>query len=230
MTEPISEPNPAEPGAPAEPTEEPAEPTEPTEEEAAEEEEQTPAEGQPGAPEGTGPVGAVSEKEIEKMFKKVDTANAGYAKRLGDIMGEESQVLEPCPRCSDPFLGFIFPPLMKPASAEVKAAVLVSVGEEAPNVTERDNYSRRCEVCDGWGKVLSGSRVNREYSLSCIVCGGRGWVAVGSERASGAAPSPVAVASNGQEQPIEQPPDADPWGRGPNDPDYGRLPQYAGTR
>ena len=24
--------------------------------------------------------------------------------------------------------------------------MLVSVGEDAPNVTERDNYSRRCEV------------------------------------------------------------------------------------
>src|SRR5205807_620639 len=141
MSEPISEPNPAEPGAPAEPTEEPAPATEPTEEEAAEEEEQTPAEGEPEPQEGSGPVGAVSEREIEKMFKRVETANAGYSKRLGDIMGEEANVLEPCPRCSDPFLGFIFPPLMKPASAEVKAAVLVSVGEEPALATKPDPYA-----------------------------------------------------------------------------------------
>src|SRR5438874_7148718 len=230
MTEPTQEPDVAPDETPAEPDVTPPAPVEPDEEEQAEEEEpEAPAE--PSEPqEPSQPVGAVSEKELEKMFKRVETANAGYAKRLGEIMGDESTILEACPRCSDPFLGFIFPPLMKPASPEVKAAVLVSVGEDAPNVTERDNYSRRCEVCDGWGKVLSGSRVNREYSLSCVPCNGRGWIAVGPERLSGAVTTPVAVTSNGAETPVEQPPDADPWGRGPNDPDYGRLPQYTSAR
>ena len=203
--------------------------SEPSEEEREGEE----VEGQEGEPEqsqeASGAAGAVGEKELEKMFKKVETANLAYVKRLEGIMGEEIGVLEPCPRCGDPFVGLIFPPLMRPASPEVKAAVLLSVGEEPPSVSEPDPYSRRCDACKGWGRVLSGSRLNQQKTLQCIPCNGRGWVAVGDERRVPQQAVAAPVTPNGAEGPVEQPPNADPWGRGPNDPDYGRLPNFVGT-
>jgi len=180
-------------------------------------------------PEASGAAGAVGEKELERMFKKVDAANAAYLKRLEGIMEAEIGVLEPCPRCSDPFLGLIFPPLMRPVSPEVKAAVLVSVGEDAPTVSKPDQYSRQCETCEGWGRVLSGSKLNAQATLPCISCNAKGWVAVGDERRvpQQAVAAPAMVIENGT--PVEQPPDTDPWGRGPTDPDYGRLPQFVGV-
>ena len=163
--------------------------SEPSEEEQEGEE----VEGQEGEPEqsqeASGAAGAVGEKELEKMFKKVDAANLAYVKRLEGIMGEEVGVLEPCPRCSDPFLGLIFPPLMRPVDQERKAAVLLSVGEEPPSVSESDPYSHRCDACQGWGRVLSGSRLNQQKTLQCIPCNGRGWVAV--ERSENPAMHPL---------------------------------------
>jgi hypothetical protein len=219
------------------PDEEQPTPDEPTPDEGEEGEE-----GEEGdAPEGdqhaqdatdepSGAVGAVGEKELEKMFKRVDTANAAYSRKLGEIMGEEAGVLEPCPRCSEPFLGFIFPPLMKPVTAEQKTAVLVSVGESPPSVSEPDNFSRRCDNCAGWGRVLSGSRVNSEKTLTCISCKGRGWVAVGDERRVPSNNVSEVAPVNGASELPEPAPEVDPWGRGPTDPDYGKLPQYAGAR
>src|SRR5205085_567033 len=117
-------PEPEEQPTPIQPPDEQAEEEEAGESEATEGHE---AEGEQEQP--SQPAGAVGERELEKMFKKVDAANAAYLKRLEGIMESEIGVLEPCPRCSDPFLGLIFPPLMKPVTAEVRDAVLASVGE-----------------------------------------------------------------------------------------------------
>jgi hypothetical protein len=207
---------------------------EPTPDEPAEEEVEgdevggVPAE--PSDAEAAAQVVGMGEKEMEKMHKRVAQASASYAKKITEILGDEAQVLELCPRCvGGGFPGFIFPPLMAPVDPETKAAVLLSIGEEAPNVSEPDPYSRRCDACEGWGRVLSGSRLNQQKTLLCLPCHGRGWVAVGDERrvAQQAVTAPDVPRENGA--PVEQPPEADPWGRGPEHPDYGRLPQFVGA-
>jgi hypothetical protein len=175
-------------------------------------------------------VQGMDETAMARMHKRVAQASATYAKKIAEILGDEAQMLELCPRCvGGGFPGFIFPALMAPVDADTKAAVLLSIGEEAPNVSELDPYSRRCDACKGWGRVLSGSRLNQQKTLQCLPCHGRGWVAVGEERsgAQQAVTAPDVPTENGA--PVEQPPDADPWGRGPNDPDYGRLPQFVGA-
>jgi hypothetical protein len=205
----------------------------PDEGEQAEAEEAEDVEGQEGEPEpepeASGAAGAVGEKELERMFKKVDTANASYLKKLEGIMGEEVGVLEPCPRCSDPFLGLIFPPMMRPVDDATRAKVLVSVGEAVAAASNPDPYARRCDTCDGNGVTLSGSRKNAENALTCYDCKGRGWVAVGTERESAALAAAAAATVAGNGPPPEPAPDEDPWHRKPGDPDYGRLPQYVGT-
>lgn len=208
------------------------------EEEEAESEE---VEGQEGEAEAeaepSGAAGAVGEKELERMFKRVETANATYARKVGDILGDEAQVLETCPRCAAPFLGLIWPPLMKPVSADVKSAVLVSVGEQPPMATNPDPYSRRCDVCDGSGVTDSGSRRAEEKGLKCLPCNGRGWLPVGDERRVGRSDIAPVAQANGQTDVVplavtatEAAPDEDLWGRRAGDPNYGVHPMYVASR
>jgi len=210
---------------PQEPSPEPQEPS-PDEEEAAEEEE--PAD-QPEAPqEPSGAAGAVGEKELERMFRKVEQANVAYVKRLGQTMEDEFGVLEQCPRCASPFLGFIFPPSMQPVTAEVKDAVLLSVGEQPAMATKLANFARRCDDCDGNGVVLSGSRRNDNKTIRCATCEGRGYIFVGER------PSPVESYTPAVPEPVpangapQDTPNVDLWGRPAGHPDYGVHPMYVG--
>jgi hypothetical protein len=206
----------------------PANPQEPTEAEEAEEAGQ--GEEQEPEPEAAGPVGAVSEKELERGRKKIETAAATFARKVGEIMGEEANLLEPCPRCAPTGIpGFVFPIALAPVDPDTKRAVLVSVGEEASEVTEPSKWSRRCDACNGIGRVLTGSRDNRHKTKECYACNGRGWVPVGPEWAGVASGAPPVAASNGPGAPTEPAPDTDPWGRTPDDPNYGRMPQYVGV-
>jgi len=224
-----------------EPDEQPTPIQPPDEDEQGEAGEGEQVEGVPAEPqEGEQPsaaAGAVGEKEIEKMFKRVETANAAYARKVGEILGEEAQVLEPCPRCAAPFLGLIWPPDMKPASAEVRDAVLVSVGEQPAQATMQTKYARRCDACDGNGVVLTGSRTNRDKAINCPECKGRGWMPVGDELRVGRSDIAPATAPNGQTEvtaetlaPTAPAPDVDLWGRRVGDPDYGMHPNYVASR
>lgn len=193
--------------------------------------------GQPEQPATTQPPGAVGEREIEKMMKRVDTANARYSKQLGEIMGEEATVLESCPRCAQPFLGFIFPAAMKPVDAETKNRVLESVGEQPALAVNPDPFSRRCDTCDGAGAVLTGSRLNNEKAIRCYTCNGRGWVPVGDERRVGRSDVQPVPTTNGHVEPPTldaspptQAPDTDIWGRRVGDPNYGVHPMYETSR
>jgi hypothetical protein len=217
-----------------EPTEEPTPLGEPTEEEeAAEEEEQETQEQDGSEPEGpseaSAAAGHVGEKELEKMFAKVERANVAYVKRIGESMGEEFGVLEQCPRCASPFLGFIFPPMMQPVTADVKDKVLASVGEQPAMATQKATFARRCDDCDGNGVVLSGSRRNDQKTIRCQGCEGRGFVYVGERptQVESYTPAPPAPAEgNGVQQDA---PDTDLWGRPAGHPDYGRHPMYVGA-
>ena len=208
-------------------------PDEGDDEEAHGDDEQTPDETPDETPEAQVPQHALGEREIERMMKRIDSANTAYRKRVAEIMGAEVEVLEPCPRCADPVYGAIFPPMMKPVDAETKARVLLSVGEEGDEVTRADPYARRCDTCDGAGYTLTGSRLARARTIKCHDCGGRGWLAVGPERTADAAravtvpPSAeVAAMENGHDEAPAPAPDTDLWGRGKNDPNYGVHPMY----
>jgi hypothetical protein len=216
-------------GPEPEPT--PAEQTE--EEEAAEQEESEQVEGVPAEEEQpeqpSGAAGAVGEKELEKMFAKVERANVAYVKRIGESMGEEFGVLEQCPRCASPFLGFIFPPMMRPATDEVKAKVLASIGEHAAMATQKANFARRCDDCDGNGVVLSGSRRNDQKTIRCRACEGKGFVYVGEPPPPVVGYTEVPVPSAEVNGVKEDAPSVDLWGRPAGHPDYGVHPMYAGA-
>lgn len=45
--------------------------------------------------------------------------------------------------------------------------------EDAPR---QDPQTTRCEVCNGWGETLTGSRIAPYLTRTCSTCGGRGYV------------------------------------------------------
>lgn len=183
---------------------------------------------QEGSPEGAA---ILDDKELEKRFKRIETAHNAYSRKLSEIMGEEAQALEPCPRCAHGIPSFIFP--FAPVSEDVKTRVLISVNEAPPAASKQDPYTETCRTCEGNGVTLSGARTTQNKAIPCIDCDGKGYTLVGDRRnkvaqaiiATGAQVTHTNEA-NGGEVALEQPPEQDPWGRAPDHPDYGRLPQF----
>lgn len=101
-----------------------------------------------------------------------------------------------------------------------------ALGEPTAANYPPDPYSKPCPTCDGWGMLRTPSHVNGQQALPCPDCGSKGWIPEGTKR------GPLTVVQTGvttsaEGAPaLEQPPAQDPWGRGPEHPDYGRLPNY----
>lgn len=134
-------------------------------------------EGEPGEPAGPP---QPSEKEVEETYRKLDNETARHVKRVAELVGDDAfAFLVPCELCDPSMPGFRWP---RPPADEVKAAVRMAIGDREPENWQADQYSRRCEACDGLGEVLTGSRVHGKGTLPCLACGGNGWTPIGNER------------------------------------------------
>ena len=166
------------------------------------------------------------ERAAEAGRKRIDRAVKSMVTTLNQVLADEAQYLQPCPRCADDFPGLIWQPGVKGVLPETRAAVMISMGEDPDPTLNPDPRANRCQVCDGWGKVATGSRVARQDKMECEECKGRGWIGPRSAAlpAANAAPSPVLYevsSTNGQEAPP-----TDPWGRVKGEPLYGVMPGF----
>ena len=149
---------------------------------------------------------AASEAEIERQQKALDRATKSYLDKLRATLGEDLSGFQPCPLCADGWPGIRLPVMPSP---EHVAAVKVAIGEDPDPDLAGDPYSRRCDHCDGYGKVSTGSRISGQKSAQCYDCKGRGWIPVGNERESGQ----ITVANGAQSQPtpvLQDTPSNDP--------------------
>ena len=166
------------------------------------------------------------ERAAEAGRKRIDRAVKSMVTTLNQVLADEAQYLQPCPRCADDFPGLIWQPGVKGVLPETRAAVMISMGEDPDPTLNPDPRANRCGVCDGWGKVATGSRVARQDKMECEECKGRGWVGprMATIAAAPAAPQPVLYDvsdTNGHESPP-----TDPWGRVKGEPLYGIMPGY----
>ena len=167
-----------------------------------------------------------SDREREASAKRIDRAVSKLVDVLHTELADSREYLEPCPRCADDFPGLIWKPGVKGVLPETRAAVMISMGEDPDPTLNADPRANRCGVCDGWGKVATGSRVARQDKMECEECKGRGWV--GPRMATLAAQpqtfAPVTIdhaETNGTEAPA-----TDPWGRVKGEALYGVMPGY----
>jgi hypothetical protein len=171
--EPTPEPEQDEPHVEPEPPEE--EPQEPLAE---------PQEGEPGdgeaedapAPVPTEPTPqGASQEEIEAAFKKLAKLDEHVARRVGEIMGDESLNLIRCPVCTPVAPGWIYPPQIAPLEPEQIAGMRALMGiQDAENLAEHPAF-KQCPDCLGEGRVKTGSHRDGYESAECPTCAGLGY-------------------------------------------------------
>lgn len=221
----------------AEPTEEPAEPVEPAEEpdEDAEGDEQpdgdepteepsepTEEPSEPVEPEQKGPRPPQTEAEMEARVSSWERERERHMKELrkrDEYRYENSSV---CPICQGH--GLMDTPQTEADAALMRQSILALVGGTTAEELKPHPTFHRCETCDGWGKVYTGSRVGDQEALNCPDCNGQGHS--GGKGNVTAFPLPAAAPA---EAPVVPPEEQvrignDAWGRPPGHPHYGKLP------
>ena len=219
---------PEQPGEADEP-EQPGEADEPEQPGEGDEPEQ-PGEGdEPEQPTSPAPA-PPTEADTAKMLRQLERSATSWRNSVSRILEEDAQVLEPCPLCPDNLPGFVYP--LETIPHEVREAVIGWLrGGDTPDMKD-DPDAEVCDVCDGHGHTLTGSKVPGNDTKLCGKCAGNGWT-MPEQRAGWAAlhpptpppqaeviPMPVAAAtSTGM-------PATDQWGRPLGNPNYGRDPNY----
>jgi hypothetical protein len=183
----------------------PVAPTPDEEDEAAEAEEQAgaaPDEAEPEQPQG------LSQKQLEQALGKLEREAERHAKRVGEIMGDEIELLLACPLCDPLTPGKIMP---TPATPERFPAVRAFMGDAEPQEWQQDPNTRTCQTCAGMGEVKTGSKVQSQTTLVCTDCGGKGWQgqrpAVASTGPMAASPLPDVNGREDRPAPTIDPPD-----------------------
>ena len=138
------------------------------EETAAIEEAETPE--TPAAPEQEP---AMSDRDIEQMYKKLDAEADRHTKRVAEIMGARVNDLIPCPCDWTP--GFLLPPPDDATLEQNVAALRVALGGTLEPVLVMDPTIEICPDCNGWGHRGTPSHVAEQKSRPCPTCANRGW-------------------------------------------------------
>lgn len=174
-----------------------------------------------------GDEGAADLEAFQRSRKKIEGYVTRYEKALREELGDEFAALIACPLCPEETPGFLFPMIVGQMTDEQRVAVRLVIGDaELPDYSE-DTHRHRCSTCDGWGRVLTGSRKAQQDVLDCLDCAGKGFrsdmkgavAAVVQEQEAQVVSGPWDTA-----EPAAPPePDTDPWGTPPGAPYYGVL-------
>jgi hypothetical protein len=173
-----------------------------------------------------------SESDLEAMRGRLDKEATRHSNRLSEIMGEMASLLEPCELCTPELAGFHWPTATETARDELHGRLLDVLRNPAEAPLADSPNTETCPDCNGWGNVLSGSRVANHKRIACPTCKGLGYKPKGGqhiENTSGATVHTMPVAAPDVDVP---PADADPFGSprllddGQENPNYGKMPQF----
>ena len=183
---------PTEPDAPVETDPDPAVPdAEPTPE-------------PPAAP-SEQPQSAHDDRDIEAIYKRLDTRAANYMKSASEIVGDEGVPLAVCEMCKDAYPGLRW---REPAD-ELHSNLISVVAEVEQGAPLKDDPNAEvCHVCDGFGIVKLPSHVPQNAMRTCRACNGAGYRELNPQ--SGTTQAPVPVAPNGEVEPMPGVPVDDP--------------------
>lgn len=176
---------------------------------------------QPAAkPEGSQP--PQSEKEMEKRQKAWDGARDTSMRDHEAADDYRYSISVICPLCEGH--GLMYEPQTPEEGAQMRSFLLALVGETTIEELHDHPTFHRCDTCEGFGKVRTGSRVQGQEALPCPDCNGQGHSGGRSNVAAlPAAVPPVTPAADVPEAEQERIGN-DAWGRPPGHPHYGKLP------
>lgn len=114
-----------------------------------------------------------SDKAMEAIGKKLDAESDRHKRRVAEIMGDQMGDLAPCPLCLiDGFVMSEAPPEFDPMQ---RLAVLTAMGDVAPPKLKQHPNLFECQLCDGQGDLLTGSKRSTAQLAECPDCGGKGF-------------------------------------------------------
>lgn len=150
------------------------------------------------------------DEAMEAIGHALDLEAERHKDAVAEILGPDMGDLVPCPLCVTP--GFVLvspPPDFDPMQ---RAAVMMAMGEDAPEVLKRHPDLYRCAKCDGWGDLDSGSRRDVTKRQQCPDCMGKGFRSHAEDKAleTAQAPQPglTAVPPLPQAPPMQPTPDS----------------------
>lgn len=169
---------------------------------------------------------ALSQKQIEAMFKKLDSEADRHTKRVQELTGDSFADLLPCPRCHPSIPGFCGPPPPEGLPAEQIAAVDISMGRGGAAEYQMAPWAEMCATCAGLGSVLSGALTEHGRLIVCKACNGAGWV--DKREPVQQQPQETLTLVQQPNQPVYPVSNDGPdrWDRPPGHPHYGIEPKY----
>jgi hypothetical protein len=201
--------------APPEPPQPPAPPG--TDDDGEEEEE---AEQPEQAPEAQ----ALTEAEVKDAMRKLEKEDQRHAKRYAEVLGDQFQLMQPCPRCLES--GHVYPWEVAPLDPEQVAAVDASLGRANAPELKAAKDAVRCEECAGWGQVTTGAQNPQGAVKPCTPCGGLGWVPPAAQAALSIANGGGSASPSGEDVVVDL---QDGWGRPAGHPHWGQDPATIGV-
>lgn len=152
----------------------------------------------------------VTPERIAKIQKQIQGEDSRHEKRLREILGDLWEGREPCPLCLQE--GFVIQAPPDSFDPMQRIMVLAAMGDDgAPHLKEHPGL-QRCEYCDGWGELTTGSKREGCKTEICPKCSAQGYVA--KDQPSNVAHFPPPPDMNAYMPPMSGPaPNADPWGR-----------------
>lgn len=119
----------------------------------------------------------MSDADLEKVYAQLDKETARHAKRVAEIMGDEAVALDLCPLCEPSIPGFVFAGATGEPRSQLHGALLAVLANPQAAEYREAKHRQRCDDCDGWGVVVSGSRVGAQETVPCARCNNLGHVA-----------------------------------------------------
>jgi len=189
---------------------------------------ETPEPDQDGEPESR----SLSEAEIEKRYKALESEQKRHTNAVSKIMGDEAVELIVCPLCEPEMQGFLRMESLDHPRDEIHEAMIGVLKKPAQVEYQLAPHAVTCISCDGLGQVLSGSRVPGKERIVCPTCSGNGYNQSGASTSNGhtIAPTSEYVPSGLPFEPLED--ERDEFGSprylddGRENPNYGRTMRH----
>jgi hypothetical protein len=163
---------------------------------------------------------------VNAIGKKLDTEDRRHHAALAKVLGEDFALYHECPLCLT--LGYALPAMPGQFDPNQRMAVLAAMGDEPEPELNEAPEAKRCDVCDGWGELLTGSRNDTGRVKLCARCEGKGWIANLEDGAQNGAGAGVGYTLPPPAQQWPPVPNNDAWGRPAGHPHWGQDPASVG--